>query len=97
MTDWLPGEHFRLTFTVPEPLRPFLRRHQKIGYGALFEASSGAIKALVVDPRHIGGDGSPGRRRERGESKSASLVAPLTAPSPATARRASSRRRGGRP
>jgi hypothetical protein len=52
----LPGEHFLLTFTVPEPLRPFLRRHQKIGYGALFEASSGAIKALAVDPRHIGGD-----------------------------------------
>ena len=52
----LPGEHFMLTFTVPEPLRPFLRRHQKIGYGALFAASSGAIKALAVDPRHIGGD-----------------------------------------
>lgn len=52
----LPGEHFLLTFTVPEPLRPFLRRHQKIGYGALFAASAGAIKALAVDPRHIGGD-----------------------------------------
>jgi hypothetical protein len=52
----LPGEHFLLTFTVPAPLRPFLRRHQKIGYGALFEASAGAIKTLAVDPRHIGGD-----------------------------------------
>ena len=52
----LPGEHFLLTFTVPEPLRPFLRRHQTIGYGALFEASAGAIKALAADPRHIGGD-----------------------------------------
>jgi hypothetical protein len=52
----LPGEHFLLTFTVPEPLRAFLRRHQKIGYGALFEASSGAIKTLAADPRHIGGD-----------------------------------------
>ena len=52
----LPGEHFMLTFTVPEPLRPFLRQHQKIGYGALFEASSGAIKKLVADPRYIGGD-----------------------------------------
>ena len=40
----LPGEHFMVTFTVPEPLRPFLRRHQTIGYGALFAASSGAIK-----------------------------------------------------
>jgi len=52
----LPGEHFMLTFTVPEPLRPFLRRHQRIGYGALFAASAGAIKSLAVDPRHIGGD-----------------------------------------
>jgi hypothetical protein len=52
----LPGEHFMLTFTVPEPLRAFLRRHQKIGYGALLAASAGAIKALAVDPRHIGGD-----------------------------------------
>ncbi len=52
----LPGEHFLLTFTVPEPLRPFLRRHQTIGYGALFAASAGAIKALAADPRHIGGD-----------------------------------------
>jgi hypothetical protein len=41
---------------VPEPLRPFLRHHQKLGYGALFAASSGAIKALAADPRHIGGD-----------------------------------------
>ena len=52
----LPGEHFMLTFTVPEALHPFLRRHQTIGYGALFAASAGAIKALAVDARHIGGD-----------------------------------------
>lgn len=52
----LPGEHFLLTFTVPALLRAFLRRHQKLGYGALFEASAGAIKTLAADPRHIGGD-----------------------------------------
>lgn len=52
----LPGHHFMLTFTVPEPLRAFLRSHQRIGYGALFEASSGAIKKLAADPRHLGGD-----------------------------------------
>jgi hypothetical protein len=52
----LPGEHFLLTFTVPEPLRAFLRGHQKIGYGALFAASAGAIKKLVADPKYIGGD-----------------------------------------
>ena len=50
----LPGEHFLLTFTVPEPLRAFLRRHQKIGYGALSSASAGAVKKLARDPKYIG-------------------------------------------
>jgi hypothetical protein len=52
----LPGHHFLLTFTVPEALRPFLRSHQRAGYGALFAASADALKALARDPRHIGGD-----------------------------------------
>ena len=52
----LPGHHFMLTFTVPESLREFVRSHQRIGYGTLFEASAGAIKKLVADPRHLGGD-----------------------------------------
>ena len=52
----LPGPHFMLTFTVPEALRAFLYRHQQLGYGALFEASSQAIKVLVRDPRFVGGD-----------------------------------------
>ena len=45
-----------LTFTVPECLREFLRSHQRIGYGALFAASAGAIKKLAADPRRLGGD-----------------------------------------
>lgn len=53
----LPTHYFMLTFTVPEPLRAFLRSHQRIGYGALFEASSGAIKALAQD--RLGAD-TPG-------------------------------------
>ena len=62
--DWqlkrqLPGHHFMLTFTVPEALRAFIRSHQSIGYGALFEASSDAIKKLVPDPKYIGAD-TPG-------------------------------------
>jgi hypothetical protein len=48
-----------LTFTVPESLRAFLRSHQRIGYGALFEASSGSIKTLAADPKFIGGE-TPG-------------------------------------
>lgn len=55
----VPTHHFMLTFTVPEPLRTFLRSHQRIGYGALFEASAGAIKKLAADPKHLGGD-TPG-------------------------------------
>ena len=48
-----------LTFTVPESLRTFLRSHQRIGYSALFAASSAAIKRLTPDPKFIGGD-TPG-------------------------------------
>jgi len=55
----LPGHHFMLTFTVPEPLRAFLRHHQRIGYGALFEASSEAIKTLAADPKYLDAD-TPG-------------------------------------
>jgi hypothetical protein len=55
----LPGHHFMLTFTVPESLRAFLRAHQRIGYGALFEASSRSIKTLAADPKFIGAD-TPG-------------------------------------
>jgi len=52
----LPGPHFLLTFTVPEELRPFLRSHQRLGYAALFHASSGALKKLARDPRFVGSD-----------------------------------------
>ncbi|MGH7383475.1 MAG: IS91 family transposase, partial [Candidatus Methylomirabilales bacterium] len=45
-----------LTFTVPEPLRAFLRSHQQPGYEALFQASSQAIKTLVRDPRFFNAD-----------------------------------------
>ncbi len=55
----LPTPYFMLTFTVPEALRPFLRAHQRAGYGALFEASAGAIKKLAPDPKYIGVD-TPG-------------------------------------
>jgi hypothetical protein len=50
----LPTHHFMLTFTVPEQLRAFLRAHQRLGYGALFEASAAAIKKLAPDPKFLG-------------------------------------------
>jgi hypothetical protein len=49
----LPGHHFFLTFTVPEPLRAFLRSHQREGYAALFAASAAAIKVLAADPKRL--------------------------------------------
>jgi hypothetical protein len=55
----LPTHHFMLTFTVPEPLRAFIRAHPRSGYGALFEASAGAIKKLAPEPKFLGAD-APG-------------------------------------
>jgi len=52
----LPGHHFLITFTVPEPLRSFIRQNQRVAYSALFKASSDAIKKLALDQKHIGGD-----------------------------------------
>jgi hypothetical protein len=52
----LPGHHFLITFTVPQQLRSFMRQNQRLGYCALFKASSDAIKKLATDPKHIGAD-----------------------------------------
>lgn len=54
LSQQLPGPHFLITFTVPEPLRPFIRSHQHIAYQALFNASSLALKRLAKDERFIG-------------------------------------------
>lgn len=55
----LPTPYFMLTFTVPAQLREFLRGHPREGYGALFDASAGAIKTLAADRKHLGAD-TPG-------------------------------------
>jgi hypothetical protein len=52
----LPCPYFLITFTVPAEIRDFLRQHQRVGYAALFEASSGALKALAAEPRHLGAE-----------------------------------------
>jgi hypothetical protein len=52
----LPGHHFLITFTVPEPLRYFMRQNQRVAYSALFKASSDAIKKLALDQSYIGAD-----------------------------------------
>jgi hypothetical protein len=52
----MPGHHFMITFTLPQQLRWFMRNNQRVAYGALFLASSHALKKLVQDPKFVGGD-----------------------------------------
>ncbi len=52
----LPGHHFMVTFTVPEALRRFIYRHQKVAYDAMFKASADTIKTLTANGDHISGD-----------------------------------------
>lgn len=54
--QYTPAYLERFCDAVPAALRPLLRSHQRAGYGALFEASSQAIKTLMADPRFVGGD-----------------------------------------
>jgi len=56
MDRQLPGHHFRLTFTVPEPLRAFIYHHQQVAYNALFSASAEAFKTLALDPKQLSAD-----------------------------------------
>ena len=56
MKRQLPGHHFLLTFTVPEILRRFIRKNQRVAYSALFKASSEAMKKLALDEHYVGGD-----------------------------------------
>jgi hypothetical protein len=50
----LPCPYFLVTFTVPAGLRALIRRHQRIAYAALFQASSAALQELATNPRHVG-------------------------------------------
>ena len=52
----LPVPYFMVTFTVPEPMRAFFRRYERIAYTTLFAAASGAVKDLFANPKHFGGD-----------------------------------------
>ena len=52
----LATHHFLFTFTVPENLRPFMRKNQRVAYSALFKTSSDSIKKLALDQHYIGAD-----------------------------------------
>ena len=50
----LPVPYYLVTFTVPAPLRPFLRSHQKIGYHLLLRESAGALLDVGRDHKDLG-------------------------------------------
>jgi len=52
----LPVQHFVVTFTVPEELRPLLRANQKSGYEAIFQAGSQTIRNLLKKPKNLDSD-----------------------------------------
>jgi len=50
----LPVPYFLLTFTVPEPLRFFIRSHLQSALDLLFAVSSQALQDLAGNPRRLG-------------------------------------------
>jgi len=50
----LPVPYFLVTFTVPDPLRSWIRAHPKIGYEVLFSASAQALQDLAANPKRLG-------------------------------------------
>ena len=51
----LPVPYFMITFTVPEVLRGFFLRYDRLAYKLLFDAAAGALKDLFADAKHFGG------------------------------------------
>ena len=52
----LPVDHYMITFTLPEAFRRVLRFAPKDFCKAFFDASAQAIKDVLADRRHIGGE-----------------------------------------
>ena len=51
----LPTPYFLVTFTVPEPLRKWIRSEPRAGYDLLFETSAQALQDLAANAKHLGG------------------------------------------
>ena len=51
----LPTPYFLVTFTLPEPLRQWMRSHPKAGYDLLFQTSAQALQDLARNSKHLGG------------------------------------------
>jgi len=52
----LPVGHFLATFTLPSALRPLCRREARRLLSAFFAASSRAVKDVLKERRHLGGE-----------------------------------------
>src|SRR5438552_12315243 len=50
----LPTNYFLVTFTLPEPLRNWVRSHPQAGYDLLFQTSAQALQDLAANPKHLG-------------------------------------------
>lgn len=50
----LPTPYFLVTFTLPEPLRAWLRAHPEPGLDVLFATSAQALQDLAAEPRRLG-------------------------------------------
>jgi len=48
-------DHFMVTPTLPEQLRPLCRRSPEAFYRLFFKSAAQAIKDVLKDPRHLGG------------------------------------------
>ena len=51
----LPCDHYLLTFTLPQQLRPIARLHQTLVYAALLREAAAAVQTLADDETWVGG------------------------------------------
>jgi hypothetical protein len=51
----LPCDHYLLTFTLPQELRPIARAHQRQVYALLLRTAAAAVQTLAQDPAWVGG------------------------------------------
>ena len=54
-TRLLPCDHYLLTFTLPQELRPLARAHQRAVYAALLQEAAAAVQTLAADRAWVGG------------------------------------------
>lgn len=52
--DLLPTCYFHLVFTLPEELRPWALRNQKVIYNLLFKSVSETLAELAKNPKYLG-------------------------------------------